>query len=176
MGGNIQVVNQRKRHGETIADIQVEYSKLYAVNVNKTTASLIVEEYVAVALAAAFAEGITLLQGVDELRFKESNRVISICENLRSFGIKAEYDHNFIEIHGKNDAVINKQVELNTYNDSHITIAFIIVAMLNKNQTLFNDYQAINTIYPGFIEKLKSIGVSLAIGHSARFSKKTINA
>jgi 3-phosphoshikimate 1-carboxyvinyltransferase len=176
MGGNIQIVNQRKRHGETIADIQVEYSKLYAVNINKTTASTIVDEYVAVAIAAAFAEGITLLQGIDELRFKESNRVISICENLKLFDIKAEHDHNFIEIHGIGDRIINKQVEVNTHGDSHITIAFIIVAMLNKNQTLFNDYQPINTIYPRLIEQLKSIGVSLAIGHSARFTKKIINA
>ena len=98
MGANIKFTNSREMNGELIADIVAETSKLNGITIPKSRAASMIDEYPILAIAAVKAEGDTIMEGVEELRYKESDRIKSMEEGLIAIGIKVTSTIDSIEI------------------------------------------------------------------------------
>ena len=90
MGANIKRCNERTEAGEPIADLDVAYSPLKGIEVGAEMAPSMIDEYPALAVAAAFAEGTTHMAGLGELRVKESDRLAAVEAGLRENGVQVE--------------------------------------------------------------------------------------
>ena len=88
MGANIEIMNAREKGGENIGDLHVRASALKGVEVPPDRAPSMIDEYPVLAVAAAFAEGRTVMRGLEELRVKESDRLAAIAAGLKACGVQ----------------------------------------------------------------------------------------
>ena len=153
MGGNIKIVNKRKVHYETIADIQVNQSKhLRATKLEEWDIPSQVDEIPILSIAASFANGISIFKGLKELTVKESNRLLLVQQNLLRIGVKAEIKNNYdLYIYGNNDfkkggaSIIHQQ-------DHRIVMSFYISNLICFKNNRINDKSSVKTSYPEFFK------------------------
>ena len=162
MGADITFENKRSNAGEEIADIHVKYSPLHAVTVPASRAPSMIDEFPILAVAAAFAKGKTVMQGLEELRVKESDRLQVIYDGLIACGVKAEIIGDTLTVLGdhtppKGGAIIK------THYDHRIAMSFLVMGMASAEVIHIDDGSAINTSFPGFAELMNSIGGQIAI-------------
>ena len=154
MNGNILLTNQRLVGCEMVADIIVEHSELKAVNVPASRAPSMIDEYPILAIAAANAKGITKMNGIEELKVKESNRLLMIAQNLEKCGVKLKMGDDFLEIEGGILQPKNK-VEVVTNMDHRIAMSFLVMGLSLENGLQIDDASMIATSFPNF-EKIFS--------------------
>lgn len=106
------------------------------------------------AVAAAFANGKTIIKGAERLRYKESDRIESVVENLKKMGVCVTEKHDGMEIIGGNV----HGAELDGYNDHRIVMAFSIAGLFADGITVISDSQSINKSYPEFFDDYNSLG------------------
>ena len=155
MGGNISVEKTDNVSGEQCGNISVSYSKLRGININKSLAPFLIDEYPILSIAASCATGETKMNGVSELRYKESDRIKSIVLNLKKVGVEAKCIKDNIHITGSSD-LKNKTCKIKTYDDHRIACSFMILALLNKNIEIDNE-KCVSISYPKFKKDLKSL-------------------
>ncbi|MEM7712776.1 MAG: 3-phosphoshikimate 1-carboxyvinyltransferase [Cyanobacteria bacterium P01_A01_bin.68] len=163
MGANIKFINQRTQSGENVADIEVSYSNLQAIDIEAEFASNMIDEYPIFAIAAAFANGTTRMYGLNELKVKESNRLQSIYDGLIANKINAEIGDDYLVIHGSdiNDNNIGGG-EVKTNSDHRIAMSFLILGMVANQPVTIDDGGYIKTSFPNFIELANSLGANIA--------------
>ncbi|TCS91244.1 3-phosphoshikimate 1-carboxyvinyltransferase [Keratinibaculum paraultunense] len=151
MGGNIIVFNEREINCEPIGDIEVKYSKLRGITIEEDEIGKLIDEVPIIAVAATLAEGRTIIKGVNELKYKESNRIKTITEGLSNMGayIKILPDRMIIE--GVQEL---KPAFLNSYDDHRIAMALSIAALTAKGSSHINKSECINISYPEFYTTL----------------------
>lgn len=151
MGANIRIFNEKKINCEPVADIEVKYSKLRGITIEEDEIGKLIDEVPIIAVAATLAEGRTVIKGVDELKYKESNRIKTITEGLSNMGayIKTLPDRMIIE--GVQEL---KPAFLNSYNDHRIAMALSIAALTAKGSSHINKSECINISYPEFYTTL----------------------
>lgn len=156
MGGKILLKNQREVAGEMVADIEVEHSKLVGVEVPASRAASMIDEYPILSIACANAKGISRLQGLAELKAKESNRLFMIASNLEKCGVEVAIGDNSLEIKG--EFVMPKQkVEISTAMDHRIAMSFLIMGLTLENGLSIDDDSMIKTSFPRFEGILQSV-------------------
>ncbi|TIX21068.1 3-phosphoshikimate 1-carboxyvinyltransferase, partial [Mesorhizobium sp.] len=101
MGGKIDILNPRNAGGEDVADLRVRYSELKGVIVPPERAPSMIDEYPVLAVAASFAEGETLMQGLEELRVKESDRLSAVADGLKLNGVDCTEGEASLAVRGK---------------------------------------------------------------------------
>ena len=150
MGANVEFVQKEDKY-EPIGDIKVSYSgKLKAITVDSNIAWLI-DELPALAIAMAVADGVSVVKNAKELRVKESDRISSVINGLKSCGIECrEYEDGY-EITGGS---INSAT-IDSCGDHRITMSFAIAGLLIDMQ--INDVECIDTSFPNFFDILKEI-------------------
>lgn len=149
MGGKIELSNEREIGGEKVADIIVESSELKGVEVPAERASSMIDEYPILAIAAANAQGTTKMNGLAELKVKESNRLLMIAQNLEACGVAAKMGDDYLEVVGG----IKQQktaVKISTAMDHRIAMSFLIMGLMLENGTLIDDASMIATSFPNF--------------------------
>ncbi len=149
MGGKIIFQNEREIGGEKVADILVEHSNLKGVEVPASRAASMIDEYPILAVAAANAEGITKMNGLAELKVKESNRLLMIAQNLEKCGVTAVMGEDSLEVKGgikqqKNSAKIL------TAMDHRIAMSFLVMGLMLENGAEIDDASMIATSFPTF--------------------------
>ena len=155
MGGKISVKKTNNVSGEQCGNISVRYSKLKGININKLLSPFLIDEYPILSIAASCATGETIMNGVSELRHKESDRIKSIVLNLKKIGVKASSIKDNIYITGSSS--FNKKIcKVKTYGDHRIACSFMILALLNKNIEIDNE-KCVSISYPNFKKDLKSL-------------------
>jgi len=161
MGGNILLKNQHEVGGELVADIEVEYSKLKAINIPANRASSMIDEYPILAIASSYAKGITRMNGLEELKVKESNRLMMISQNLSLCGIKNNMGNDYLEIYG-NDTEINSKnlVKINTAMDHRIAMSFLVMGLTLEKGIEIDDASMIKTSFPNFEKIFSDCGIS----------------
>jgi 3-phosphoshikimate 1-carboxyvinyltransferase len=161
MGANIAIENERILAGEKVADIIVEYSKLKAVEVPASRAPIMIDEYPILAIAASFADGITKMNGLAELKVKESNRLLMIATNLQKCGVKVKIGDDYLEIKGgfKQPA---KPVDILTNLDHRIAMSFLIMGMNLEKGVKIDDSSMIDTSFPDFVKIFKKLGAEFS--------------
>ena len=100
MGADLEIINERVAGGEPVADIRVRGAKLRGVRVPPRLVPLAIDEFPALFVAAANAEGETLVSGAAELRVKESDRIQSMADGLKSIGFEAEPTPDGLRVRG----------------------------------------------------------------------------
>ncbi len=100
MGASIERMNEREEGGETVADLRVRASRLTGVTVPASRAPAMIDEYPILAVAAAFADGTTRMQGLHELRVKESDRLAAVAAGLADAGAQFEIEGDDLIVHG----------------------------------------------------------------------------
>jgi 3-phosphoshikimate 1-carboxyvinyltransferase len=108
-----------------------------------------------ISVTAAFAKGRTVINGVSRLRYKESDRVESICRNLRALGADVTADENAIIINGGKAL---KGTELDGFGDHRIVMAFSVAALFADGKTVIDGAESIDKSYPSFFEDYNSLG------------------
>ncbi|MFO1241966.1 MAG: 3-phosphoshikimate 1-carboxyvinyltransferase [Rickettsiales bacterium] len=173
MGGLIEMTNERELCGEPVADIRVRSSKLKSVTVPAERAPSMIDEYPILAMAAAMAEGDTVMHGLKELRVKESDRLQSIIDGLASCGVKTTLEGDTLTVHGTAGKVAGGGT-ITTHYDHRIAMCFLVLGMASKNIISVDDTSAVVTSFPGFASLMNEAGA--AIEMTGRRAEKTIIA
>lgn len=149
MGANISFHNIREIGGEKVADIEVQYSKLKSVDVPASRSASMIDEYPILAIACAFANGTSKLNGLAELKAKESNRLLMIAQNLEKCGVEVKMTNDSLEIKGGFSMPKNR-VKVATAMDHRIAMSFLIMGLLLENGVEIDDDSMIQTSFPNF--------------------------
>jgi 3-phosphoshikimate 1-carboxyvinyltransferase len=161
MGANLEFINERKVAGEPVADIRVQSSKLKSVTVPASRAPSMIDEYPVLAVAAAFAEGESVMHGLAELRVKESDRLSAIIAALTVCGVAAHAEED--SLHVKGAATPPKGGATVTTNFDHrIAMAFLVMGMTSELPVTVDDATAISTSFPNFADLCNSLGARIA--------------
>ncbi len=155
MGGNVSLKKTKKISGEQCGDITVRYSKLRAINIKRSLSPFLIDEYPILSIAACYAVGNTKMEGLGELRHKESDRITSIVSNLKKVGVKARNIKDSILITGSSELKTKKCI-IKSFGDHRIACSFMILALLNKDIKVDNE-KCVSVSYPNFKRDLKSL-------------------
>jgi 3-phosphoshikimate 1-carboxyvinyltransferase len=159
MGASIEVVDKRDDGGEEIADLRVRTSTLKGVDVPAERAPSMIDEYPILAVAASFAEGVTRMRGLQELRVKESDRLAATVDMLRANGVAVEIEGDDLIVQGKGRPAGGAEVK--THMDHRIAMSALIMGLASENPVRIDDSAFIATSFPGFVELMRSIGADL---------------
>jgi len=160
MGASIERVAVRNEGGEEVADLSVRGAKaLRGVEVPAARAPSMIDEYPVLAVAAAFAEGVTIMRGLKELRVKESDRLAATAALLRANGVEAEIAGDDLIVQGKGRAAGGGLVA--THMDHRIAMAALVMGLASEKAVKIDDGGFIATSFPGFVELMRSLGADL---------------
>jgi len=162
MGANIELLKQHEVGGGAVADIRVRYAPLHGIDIPVDQVPLAIDEFPALFIAAACAEGITTLSGAEELRVKESDRIQAMADGLATLGVKHEVKPDGIIITG---SAIGGGV-IDSKGDHRIAMAFSIAALAADREITILDCDNVATSFPGFAELAQSCGIDLRVGTS----------
>ena len=154
MGGKIKVKKTKKVCGESIGDIQVKHSKLKGINIPSSQSAYLIDEYPILSIAASRAEGKTTMKGLEELRYKESDRINSIVYNFIKIGINIQEKKDDLIIYG-NKTKVKKNIKIKTFNDHRIAMSFSILNILFDKKLIIDNKKCISISYPDFEKHLK---------------------
>ena len=124
-----------------------------------------IDEFPAIFVAAACAEGTTIVTGAEELRVKESDRIQVMADGLQALGIECEVKPDGIEIHGKGndeDSVFSGGA-VETHDDHRIAMSFSVAGLRSKDGVEINNCGHVATSFPNFVELAKQVGFNLTI-------------
>jgi 3-phosphoshikimate 1-carboxyvinyltransferase len=159
MGASIEALEKRDDGGEEVANLRVCTSALKGVDVPPERAPSMIDEYPILAVAASFAEGITRMRGLKELRVKESNRLAATADMLRANGIAVEIEGDDMIVQGKGRPAGGGEVK--THMDHRIAMAALVMGLASENAVRIDDSALIATSFPGFVDLIRSIGADL---------------
>ena len=159
MGGDIRADNFRKSGGEVIADLHVRYSQLRGVTVPPRRAPSMIDEYPILAVAAAFARGDTIMNGIEELRVKESDRITATVDLLRRNGVDVTESADGMRVKGGKEIAGGATVK--THHDHRIAMSALILGLGSLNPVKIDDASMIATSFPGFFDLMQSIGAQI---------------
>lgn len=157
MGADISLSNERETGGEPVADIRVKYTPLKGIQIPEEQVPLAIDEFPALFIAAACAEGQTVLTGAEELRVKESDRIQVMADGLETLGIDAKPTEDGIVIEG---GVIGSG-EVDSHGDHRIAMSFAIAALQAGGSIQINDCANVATSFPGFVELATDAGLNI---------------
>jgi 3-phosphoshikimate 1-carboxyvinyltransferase len=160
MGANIETIEKRDDGGEEVADLRVKTSQLKGVEVPPERAPSMIDEYLILGVAAAFAEGTTRMRGLKELRVKESDRLEATADMLRVNGVSIEIEGDDLIVHGKGTVAGGGEVK--THMDHRIAMSALVMGLASENPVRIDDSAFIATSFPGFVELMRSLGADLS--------------
>jgi 3-phosphoshikimate 1-carboxyvinyltransferase len=155
MGARIERLSPRNE-GEDVADLRVRAGSLKGVDVPPERAPTMIDEYPILAVAAAFAEGVTRMRGLKELRVKESDRLAATAALLRGNGVEAEIEGDDLIVHGKGRAPGGGTVA--THMDHRIAMSALVMGLASDQPVAVDDAAFIATSFPGFIDLMRGLG------------------
>ncbi|MBM7613732.1 3-phosphoshikimate 1-carboxyvinyltransferase [Alkaliphilus hydrothermalis] len=154
MGADIKLENLNTSGGEEIGDIIIKGGKLKGATIGGEIIPRLIDEIPIIVVAAALAEGTTLITGAEELKHKESNRILTVVEELTKLGIKIEELSDGMMIHGPN---IIKGGTVNSYGDHRIAMALAICGLFSEGPVKIENSECIAVSFPNFEETLRKI-------------------
>jgi 3-phosphoshikimate 1-carboxyvinyltransferase len=160
MGAEIEQSHPREAGGEPVVDLTVRPSRLQGVRVPASRAPSMIDEYPILAVAAAFAEGVTRMEGLAELRVKESDRLAAIAHGLAACGVAVEIEGDDLIVTGggrpKGGALIAANL------DHRIAMSFLVMGMASEEPVQIDDGRSIATSFPGFVALMNGLGADIA--------------
>jgi len=161
MGANISFENLRDQGGEQVADLRIRASRLKGVEVPAERAPSMIDEYPILAIAAACAEGTTRMNGLAELRVKESDRLGAMARGLAACGVAIEEEADVLIVHGTGRPPAGNAT-IATHFDHRIAMSFLVLGMVAAAPITVDEADSIATSFPGFVALMNSLGASIA--------------
>lgn len=157
MGADIALENEREVGGEPVADIRVKSAPLKGIRIPEELVPLAIDEFPVLFVAAACAEGETVLTGAEELRVKESDRIQVMADGLQALGVTAEPTADGIVIQG--GAIGSGVVE--AHDDHRIAMSFSVASLRSAGPITVNNCENVATSFPNFVELARQVGIKL---------------
>ena len=151
MGANIKITNKKILSGEPVADLHIKSSTLKGIEISGEIIPRLIDEIPIIGVAAAFAEGKTIIKNAEELKVKESNRIEAMVTELRKIGADIEETHDGMIIHGK-DSLLGGEVE--SYDDHRIAMALAIAGLRSEKGVFINNLSCVDISFPNFLNIL----------------------
>ena len=162
MGANIDVRNQRLESGEPCADLIIKKSTLKGVELSGDIIPNIIDEIPIISIAAAFAEGETIIRDAEELRVKESDRLKAVSDGFTRLGIAHKNFEDGMSIMGSpNFLLLDQSTSIESHEDHRIAMSFLIAGLKCSKPIIVKNCKNIFTSFPDFIELISSIGYKL---------------
>ena len=162
MGTSIELSNEIEVGGEPVADIRVRYGALKGIEIPEDQVPLAIDEFPVLFIAAACAQGTTVLTGAEELRVKESDRIQSMADGLITLGIDAQPTADGIRIVGGQIG----SGEVQSHDDHRIAMAFTIAALRASGDIFVHEANNVATSFPNFVGLARQIGINLTVTQS----------
>jgi len=161
MGANIKIKMDESRF-EPVCDLSIFSSELKSTIVKEEEVPQIIDEIPALCVAAAHANGVTEIRGAGELRVKETDRILSICENLKALGVDITSRGDTIFVRGQRKRIatpkkISGLVTLKSYKDHRTAMAICVAAVSSDAACRIKDIECINTSFPRFFDMLNKL-------------------
>jgi 3-phosphoshikimate 1-carboxyvinyltransferase len=168
MGGRIDVLNPRNEGGEDVADLRVRSSELKGVTVPPERAPSMIDEYPVLAVAACFAEGETLMEGLEELRVKESDRLSAVANGLKLNGVDCTEGETSLAVRGSADGKgLGGGAAVKTHLDHRIAMSFLVMGLASEKQVTIDDQAMIATSFPEFMDLMRGLGAEIDVAGAA---------
>lgn len=160
MGADLTFESERIVNGESCADIRVRHSELQGVSVPAERAPSMIDEYPCLAALAAFAEGETVMEGLAELRVKESDRLEAMVRGLKACGVAASSSGDTLTVDG--NGKVRGGALVQTDMDHRIAMAFLTLGLGASEPVTIDDTAMIATSFPAFRETMERLGAHYA--------------
>ncbi len=158
MGADLTVENEQEVGGEPVADIRIRASKLKGIRIPEEQVPLAIDEFPALFVAAACAEGETVLTGAEELRVKESDRIQVMADGLIALGVDAKPTPDGIVIQG--GPIGSGRVD--SHGDHRIAMSFAMATLRASGPITIDDCANVNTSFPGFVKLAQKAGLTIS--------------
>jgi 3-phosphoshikimate 1-carboxyvinyltransferase len=145
--------------GEPVADIRVRYARLKGIEIPEDQVPLAIDEFPVLFIAAACADGVTVLRGAEELRVKESDRIQVMADGLHTLGVKAEPTEDGIIITGG----ILGGGTVHSHHDHRIAMSFAVAALRASAPIHIENCENVATSFPNFVELAQRAGLRLEV-------------
>lgn len=154
MGASIDLLNEREVSGEPVADILVRSSSLLGIEIGGNLVPRAIDEFPVLCVAAACAEGKTVLRDARELRVKETDRIAAMATNLTKAGVAVLETEDGMEITGTDTL---KGCIVDSFGDHRIAMSMLIAGLVATGETTVSDTDCIATSFPTFLELLEKV-------------------
>ena len=163
MGADLTITNIRASGGDEVGDITARYSPLTGVTVPLDRAASMIDEYPILAIAAAFAWGPTVMQGLGELRVKESDRLALMAAGLAACGVGVEEERAGLTVVGARGAnhPVQGGATVATLGDHRIAMSFLVLGLASREAVTVDQAGMIATSFPGFEALMSSLGADI---------------
>jgi 3-phosphoshikimate 1-carboxyvinyltransferase len=158
MGADLSMSNIRGRGGETIGDVRVRFGPLFGAEFTAEEIPSMVDEIPILAVVAAGANGETRIEGLDELRHKESDRLALMTEGLTACGVDARAEGDALVVRG---GAIRGEATVRTEGDHRIAMSHLVLGLAAQQPVTVEDAEMIGTSFPGFREAMRAIGARI---------------
>lgn len=159
MGADLTITNRREAGGEAVGDITARHSALKGVVVPEDRAASMIDEYPILAATAAFADGVTVMRGVGEMRVKESDRIALMVAGLRACGVQVEEEpEGFIVTGAGQGGSVRGGGLVHTAHDHRIAMSHLVLGLAADQPVSVDEPGMIATSFPGFVEMMNRLG------------------
>jgi len=158
MGGNISILDERSVCGEIVGDIKVEYSQLKGCEISGELIPKLIDEIPVIAVLATQADGVTIISDAQDLRNKESDRIKTVVDGLKTLGADIEETPDGMIIHGKTE--LSGGCSLKTYHDHRLAMSFYVAGLISKREIMIEGFEWAGISFPSFerlFEKVKIV-------------------
>ena len=159
MGARIDILDKREEGGEEVADLRVKASELTGVNVPAARAPAMIDEYLILAVVASFARGFTRMNGLQELRVKESDRLAATAAGLLVNGVKATVEGDDLIVEGGAGKVSGGGL-VETHLDHRLAMSFLVMGLASQKPVTVDDETMIATSFPTFRALMAQLGAN----------------
>jgi 3-phosphoshikimate 1-carboxyvinyltransferase len=167
MGADIREDNPREHGGEPVADLHVRHAQLHGIEVPEALVPDMIDEFPALFVAAACAQGRTVVRGAAELRVKESDRIAGMAAGLRALGIAVGERPDGAVIEGGRLGAKGGAVEIDSHGDHRLAMSFAVAAQRADCELRILDVANVATSFPGFVASANAVGINLREVRSA---------
>lgn len=167
MGARIDVDNERSAGGEPVADVRVRSADLHGIEIAPHLVPLAIDEFPALFVAAACAEGETVLSGARELRVKESDRIAGMADGLAALGVDVEPREDGMRIRGGNSGAALGGGRIESHGDHRIAMAFAMAALRASRPLVIGECANVATSFPGFAALARGAGLGIDVAGDA---------
>ena len=165
MGADLALENEHEVGGEPVADIRIRYAPLKGIDIPVDQVPLAIDEFPALFIAAANAQGKTRLRGAEELRVKESDRIQAMADGLAILGVEHTVVEDGIDIVGNADDAVASYGggRIDSLGDHRIAMAFAIASLRASDEIIIDDCANVATSFPDFVTLAQRIGMQVSV-------------